>query len=43
MRYQRRSCGISWGEQGAGAEEPGAGETPLFLPTSDFISSAGEG
>jgi len=30
-------------EQGAGAEEPGAGGTLLFLPTPDFIASAGEG
>jgi len=29
-------------EQGAGAEEPGAGgEPPLFLPTPDFMASAG--
>jgi len=28
-------------EQGAGAEEPGAGgETPLFLPTLDFMAPA---
>jgi len=31
-------------EQGAGAEEPGVGgEPPLFLPTPDFMLSAGEG
>ena len=31
-------------EQGAGAEEPGAGgEQLLFLPTPDFMASAGEG
>jgi len=31
-------------EQGAGAEEPGAGGEPLlFLPTPDFMASAGEG
>jgi len=29
-------------EQGAGAEEPGAGEPPLFLPTPDFMASAGK-
>jgi len=29
------------GEQGAGAEEPGAGGTPLSLPTPDFMASAG--
>ena len=29
-------------EQGAGAEEPGiGGEPPLFLPTPDFMASAG--
>ena len=29
-------------EQGAGAEEPGqGGERSLFLPTPDFMSSAG--
>ena len=29
-------------EQGAGAEEPGGGGTPLFLPTRpDFMASAG--
>jgi len=29
-------------EQGAGAEEPGVGgEPPLFLPTPDFMASAG--
>jgi len=28
-------------EQGAGAEEAGAGGTPLFLPTPDFMASAG--
>ena len=29
-------------EQGAGAEEPCAGrESPLFLPTPDFMASAG--
>jgi len=28
--------------QGAGAEEPGAGGTPLFLPTPDFMASAGK-
>jgi len=29
-------------ERGAGAEEPGAGgESPLFLPTPDFMASAG--
>jgi hypothetical protein len=29
-------------EQGAGAEEPDAGgEPPLFLPTPDFMASAG--
>jgi len=28
-------------EQGEGAEEPGAGgESPLFLPTPDFMASA---
>jgi len=31
------------GEQGAGAEEPGAGGTSLFLPTPDVMASAGEG
>jgi len=30
-------------EQGAGAEEPGAVGTPQFLPTPDFMASAGEG
>jgi len=30
-------------EQGEGAEEPGDGEPPLFLPTPDFMASAGEG
>jgi len=30
-------------EQGAGAEELGGEEPPLFLPTPDFMSSAGEG
>ena len=30
-------------EQEAGAEEPGGGEPPLFLPTPDFMASAGEG
>ena len=30
-------------EQGAGAEELGGGELPLFLPTPDFMASAGEG
>jgi len=33
-------------EQGAGAEEPDAGggaPPPLFLPTPDFMASAGEG
>jgi len=30
-------------EEGAGAEEPGAGEEPpLFLPMPDFMASAGE-
>jgi len=30
------------GELGAGAEESGAGRrTPLFLPTPDFMASAG--
>ena len=29
------------GELGAGAEEPGAGGTPLFLPAPDFMESAG--
>jgi len=29
-------------EQGARAEEPGAGGTPLFLPTPTFMASAGE-
>jgi len=28
-------------EQGAGAGEAGAGGTPLFLPTPDFMASAG--
>jgi len=28
-------------EQGAGAEEAGAGGTPLFLPTPDFMATAG--
>jgi len=28
-------------EQGAGAEETGAGGTPLYLPTPDFMASAG--
>ena len=28
-------------EQGAGAMEPGEGGTPLFLPTPDFMASAG--
>jgi len=28
-------------EQGAGAVEPGAGGSPLFLPTFDFMASAG--
>ena len=28
-------------EQGAGAEEPGAGGTPLLLPTHDFAAFAG--
>jgi hypothetical protein len=28
-------------EQGAGAEESGGGGTPLFLPTPDFMASAG--
>jgi len=29
-------------EQGAGGEEPGTGEEPpLFLPTPDFMESAG--
>ena len=32
------------GEHGAGIEEPGAGgEHPLFLPTPDFMASAGTG
>ena len=31
-------------EEGQEAEELGAGgETPLFLPTPDFMASAGEG
>jgi len=30
-------------EQGVGAGEPGDGELPLFLPTPDFMASAGEG
>ena len=31
-------------EQGVGTEEPDVGaELPLFLPTPDFIASAGEG
>jgi len=30
-------------EQGEGAKEPDAGGTPLFLPTPDFMASAGEG
>ena len=30
-------------EHGAGAEEPGAGGAPLFLPTPDFMASAGDG
>ena len=29
-------------EQGAGAEEPGGEEPPLFLPTPAFMASAGE-
>jgi len=28
-------------EQGAGVMEPGEGRTPLFLPTPDFMASAG--
>ena len=30
-------------EQGAGAEESGGEEPPLFLPTPDFMAAAGEG
>ena len=30
-------------EQGVGAEELGGEEPPLFLPTPDFMASAGEG
>jgi len=30
-------------EQGAGAGEPSAGGTPLFLPTPDFMAPAGPG
>jgi len=30
-------------EQGAEAMDPGEGETPLFLPTPDFMASAGTG
>jgi hypothetical protein len=29
-------------EHGAGAEEPDGGELLLFLPTPDFMASAGE-
>jgi len=29
------------GELRAGVEEPGGGGTPLFLPTPDFMASAG--
>ena len=29
-------------ERGAGTEEPGGGELPLFLNTPDFVASAGE-
>ena len=28
-------------EQGAGTEDPDAGGTPLFLPTPNFMASAG--
>ena len=31
------------GEQGAGAEERGAGEIPLSLPTPDFTATEGDG
>ena len=31
-----------WEEQGAGAEELGDGELPLFLPTPDFMASAAD-
>ena len=30
-----------FGELGAEVEEPGVGGTPLFLPTPDFMASAG--